>query len=237
MKRYLTYAILPLIGLFVSVIAYRMWQQSEARREAQQCEISFSRVPFNPNVGTRCLPNTVYLSRKRQYPEPSEVVDARCADLQQRLEQAVTNGSLELARTAIAEGANPNSPGDDYNLNRSLILATGMDRKDMVRLLLDNGADVNDRQCCCMECRTPLLVAVERGDECLVRMLIARGADACYDIPYTEGETIGSFAELRGNKEIAALVNQACATAWERDPQPEREIALLYSRMKAGRKF
>ena len=35
MKRYLTYAILPLIGLFVTVIAYRMWRQSEDRREIQ----------------------------------------------------------------------------------------------------------------------------------------------------------------------------------------------------------
>ncbi len=236
MKRYLICFVFAIGTLVALKMAYRRWPSTGTGVESRQCEIASSLVPFNRDLGTRCLPNTVYLIKKRQYPEPFEVFDPRCGDLQHRLAQAVENGNLESARAAIAEGANPNS-FSDYEPAHSLILATGMDRKDIVRLLLDNGADVNDPQCCCMECRTPLMAAVETGDVCLVRMLIARGADACYDIPYTDGETISTLAEQRGHKEIATLVNQACATAWKRDPQPDRELMLFWYRTTVGRKY
>ena len=158
----------------------------------------------------RCAPSTVYYSERNEYTDAGEgVVDSSCSKWQLELQKAVEAGNLSSARTALANGANPNSPGDDYDLIRALPLAARTGNVEMARLLLDNGADVDFQHCCCMACYAPLTYAVDNGNVEMVRLLVARGADVNYEIANSDGMTLRDSAAAKGNQEILKILDEA----------------------------
>ena len=83
-------------------------------------------------------------------------------------------GNIELARTAIANGANLNV--QDPEGNTLLIKAAQGGNKDIVELLLDNGAvdSINKKN---IHGQTALHLAAQGGHRAIVKALLAGGAD------------------------------------------------------------
>jgi uncharacterized protein len=107
--------------------------------------------------------------------------------------EALVTSEPELANALFAEGSTP------------LHLATLCNHKEIVRLLISNGADVNAKD---DNGYTPLFGAVfdyEAGDRReVVQLLITRGADV--NATDTDGLTPLHNAAMNGKKEIIELL-------------------------------
>jgi ankyrin repeat protein len=90
------------------------------------------------------------------------------------LHYAALDNDVELARSALADGVDPN--GADRDGFRPLHFAAQQGAAEVARLLLDAGADVDPANA---YGNTPLFVAVfnSRGDGSLIGLLRARGAN------------------------------------------------------------
>ena len=211
MKQYLVYFLAAVAAVVVGVLIYAL-----APYPAMRTHDLGASPPVQLAAGaTRCAASTVYYSERNGYTDAGEgIVDRSCSKWQLELQKAVEASDLKSARTALAHGANPNSPGDDYDLNHTLPLAARIGNIEMVRLLLGNGADIDFQQCCCMACYAPLTYAVDNGNVELVRLLVARGANVNYAIAYDEGMTLRKRAEQKGSKEILELLDEASSTSW-----------------------
>lgn len=93
------------------------------------------------------------------------------ADGMTPLLRAVRSGKLGLVRRLVAAGASPDAAAADGET--ALHLATTAGDAPMAALLLELGAEVDAR---CDSC-TPLLWAAHDGEDGLVRLLLAHGAD------------------------------------------------------------
>ena len=82
-----------------------------------------------------------------------------------------------------------------------LMFATQKGYADVVRKLLDQGADVNAQN---VFCRTPLMMAARHGYAEVVRDLLDRGADPA--VKNNEGDTAWMIATKKGYEEIAQLL-------------------------------
>jgi ankyrin repeat protein len=161
----------------------------------------------------RCQANTLYLWEKVEDIE-SGVVNPYCADLQSDLLNAAINNDLAKARRALAQGASPNSPGyekrrDYYESRRPLTSAAWEGSTEVLSLMLDNGADIEQEYCCCMSCRTALDFAVEAKHVETVKLLLARGANVKHKDSADPEWTTPRRAEEGGNQEIISLLHQA----------------------------
>ncbi|XP_014671481.1 PREDICTED: ankyrin-1-like [Priapulus caudatus] len=98
----------------------------------------------------------------------SHGADANAADSQGRnsLYYAAFSGWLDIVRLLLEAGADPTS----------LYHAACLVRMDIGRLLLEAGADPNVAKT--NSRAMPLMMAVNKGDEAVVRMLLSHGADA-----------------------------------------------------------
>ena len=84
---------------------------------------------------------------------------------------ATANGSLHRMQLLHLAGANVNERGSD---SAPLLLAAGQGRLDVVRYLLNEGADVNARE---LHGNTALTEATYYGHASIVKELLLRGAD------------------------------------------------------------
>lgn len=84
-------------------------------------------------------------------------------------------GHLELAKTLLREGADPNSAMS--NGNNALILAANRGHAQVVRVLAQGGADVNVRFNPAKDGSTPLIMASMNGHGECVRELVSSGAN------------------------------------------------------------
>lgn len=211
MKKYLVYFLAAIAVVFFGVLVYAFAPAPAIRPQGFRAD-----APVQLATGARrCAPSTTYYSERNGYTDLGEgVVDSYCAKWQLELQKAIEASNLESARKALAMGANPNSPGDDYDLNRALPLAGRIGNVEMVRLLLDNGGDIDFQQCCCMACYAPLTHAVDADNVELVRLLVARGADVNYAIAYADGMTLRTHAEQKGNKKVLKILDGAGALPW-----------------------
>lgn len=156
-------------------------------------------VPLQPteaNKGKRCAP--------RVYSDVGQDEDYNpfCYEVQRRLVKATHEGNLVDMRAALRDGAN--SDGSVYSFYYPpLRTAAGDGKADAVRLLLDNGSNVNQGD---FINGTPLMAAARNGHADVVRLLIERGADVCLK---ADGGTAAEFALKEGHKEIAELLNAA----------------------------
>ncbi len=168
-------------------------------------------ISTEQNGGRRCLAHTLYYpdatSQREFGAGESSLVDRNCANLQVRLEHAVSKNDLDDVHRALALGANPNSPGEYYWLNRPLTIASKYGSFALVKLLLDNGAEVDGQRARCVGCGTPLIWASHRNDLEMVRLLLERGARTDY-VELLADQTARSIAVSNGNREIVALLDQ-----------------------------
>jgi ankyrin repeat protein len=93
----------------------------------------------------------------------------------------------------------------------------------MVRLLLDNGANVNEVYICCFSASTPLMEAARYNHLETARLLLARGADVHFR-GYEEWTALKD-AEQAGNQEMIDLLDAAGAMSWRH--RAERRLLKL----------
>jgi hypothetical protein len=86
------------------------------------------------------------------------------------------------------------------------LVATLMERKDAVKVLLDNGAEVDFRA---SDGRTPLILAAGKGNKDIVELLLQSGADA--SLTDQAGQTAQTVAAAKGFNDIAELLRHAPA--------------------------
>jgi ankyrin repeat protein len=188
------------VGLTASCTNMRA-KQSDNRNSPQVTNNRETPVALHAtkqNKGERCGPR-VYTQSKGD-----EDYHPYCHAVQLKLVQASEKGNLDEMREALKEGANPD--GSVYDHFPPLLAATINGKTEAVRLLLDNGSDVNqeaDFQ------NTALGLAVEGRYIDVVRVLLERGANVCYK---TLDGTDEDFARKKGYQEIAELLNAAKAT-------------------------
>jgi ankyrin repeat protein len=89
-------------------------------------------------------------------------------------------------------------------VNRGLLIAALTGHKEIAKILLDNGAEVDSRA---DDGRTPLMLAAGKGDNDLVSFLLKAGADPT--LTDKSGATAGSLATAKGHAEVASRLQQA----------------------------
>jgi ankyrin repeat protein len=89
-------------------------------------------------------------------------------------------------------------------VNRGLLVAALTEHQEIVKILLDNGAEVDSRA---EDGRTPLMLAAGKGDNDLVAFLLKAGADPT--LTDKAGASAGSLAIAKGHQEIANRLQQA----------------------------
>ena len=126
-----------------------------------------------------------------------------CYKLQKKLVEAVIANNTSMVEKTLSDGANPLATFDDnYS---ALHTAAVYGNAELARLLLDNGANVNDGD---FISGTPLIAAVNNDHPDVVRLLLARGADVCIQ---ADGGSAKNFAERRSYVEIVQLLKAAGA--------------------------
>ncbi len=93
-------------------------------------------------------------------------------------------------------------------VNRALLVAALTGRKDIVKVLLDNGAEVDTRA---DDGRTPLMLAAAKGDADLVAALLAVGAEPT--LVDKSGATAAALAAAKGYNDLANRLQQSPAPA------------------------
>jgi ankyrin repeat protein len=120
------------------------------------------------------------------------------------LEAAIASGSVESVRVLLQHKADPNAPFKDGAL--PLTSAFRSDRAvDLVRVLLDAGADVNGKD----PWTTPIYPAISFGRTEAVRMMIERGADL--NVRDNYGNTPLHVAVLNGYQAVVDMLVAAKA--------------------------
>ena len=111
---------------------------------------------------------------------------------------AVEKGDIKAALKANYDGANLNKERNGTTL---LHYASRYSSKELIELLIDNGADVNARN---KEQSTPLLGAVAEGRMNIVELLVNKGADV--SAKYKRGRTALHDAAAYGHKGICEIL-------------------------------
>jgi len=99
------------------------------------------------------------------------------------------------------------------DLTRGLLFATLSEHKDVVKILLDYGAEVDSRS---GDGRTPLILAASKGNKDIVNMLLLAGADP--SLTDQSGATAESTAVAKGFREIADLLHGRTASKPTKTP-------------------
>jgi len=108
--------------------------------------------------------------------------------------EAVRKGDVAAVRAALDAGVPVDAP---FRYDRTaLSFAAGRDNLEIVRLLLERGADVNEKDS--FYGATPLSWAFDKGNAATARLLIEHGATAKADL-------LGDAVD-KGNPELVALV-------------------------------
>ncbi|HKX29449.1 MAG TPA: ankyrin repeat domain-containing protein [Blastocatellia bacterium] len=120
------------------------------------------------------------------------------------LHRAAQAGNLELIRTRLGTGQNPDAR--DSEGRTPLLEAVKAGQLEATRMLLNAGAGVNVSS---KNGRTPLLEAAEGGRNAVARLLIDAGAEL--DANQRGVGTALEVADREGNRELAVMLRQAGA--------------------------
>lgn len=132
-----------------------------------------------------------------------ELVNAYADDGFQPLGLASFFGQLEAARYLLKAGAAVNAPSRNGLAAAPIQSAAATGHTDIVKLLLDNGADPNVRE---QGGYTPLHAAAQNGDEDMILALIYGGADL--DAKSSDGKTPLDLAEEAGHESAASVLQE-----------------------------
>lgn len=121
------------------------------------------------------------------------------------LYNAVLDNDIENVKDILSKGGDPNVT--NFLGMTALNAAAGDGNIEIVKLLLDNGADINGVDL--MLGWTPLMSAANDGHNEIVKLLIKRGADI--DIQDTGGYTALIYAATAGETEAAKILIDAGA--------------------------
>lgn len=174
-------------------------------------EVTTAFVPEFAN-DAKCSDDAFYIEQDQAGYSDSEIVHPRCARLQRELANAAIAGDLVQMRAALRKGASAvSSAFSKYSgdASRPIVTAAWNKQTEAVRLLLDNGADVNSSYVCCMNSKSLLMVSVSMDDEQTTRLLIDRGASLSFTDEF-EGEDVFDTASRINNGAITAMLNDAC---------------------------
>lgn len=130
--------------------------------------------------------------------------------LQMQLFAAVSNNDVPQAKALLESGVSPLSA--DMDDDTPLIMAAAAGRRDMMQLLLDHGADVNQPG---LNGRSALRVAIEAQDPQTTGFLLMAGADPLmksYDSTRKQDITDVMAAAQCKNSEIVFAVSGAASS-------------------------
>jgi ankyrin repeat protein len=116
------------------------------------------------------------------------------------LMKAVYQGDTASVEALVAQS--------HQEVNRALLVAALTGHKEVVKVLLDNGAEVDTRA---DDGRTPLMLAAARGDNDLVAALLAAGADPT--LVDKSGATAAALASAKGYNDLANRLQKSSPTA------------------------
>jgi ankyrin repeat protein len=122
------------------------------------------------------------------------------------LEYAIYHSPVPFMRTLLELGADPNYL--DHAGFPSLIAAISagrVERREIAKLLLDFGADVEQRG---VNDYTPLHLAAAKNDVAVIQLLLSRGADPSARTRIDECLTPAEEAETRGFCEAAQILRR-----------------------------
>jgi len=115
---------------------------------------------------------------------------------------AAENGYIDMTRSLLESGANPNIV-DDYG-ETALMVASIEDETEIIKLLLDRGASINIQD---IDGNTAVMNASIYGNIDVVRILLDRGASI--NIINNDGYTVLDLASRRGgHQDIVRLFKQ-----------------------------
>ncbi len=152
--------------------------------------------------------------------------------------EAAARGHADIAGYLIAKGADVNAKGKGLtpllaaSAGGVIHLGPPGDKAKTIRILLENGADVNVQDESWLKSgRTPLMYAVMRGDSELVQALMDKGARL--DLKNRDGETALSLARKEGLEYITQLLERPAGSNAPAQSDPARTP--LLKAVKEGR--
>ncbi|HEY4815051.1 MAG TPA: ankyrin repeat domain-containing protein [Chthoniobacterales bacterium] len=159
----------------------------------------------DPNVTGRDGTSALMLASENNQPEIVKSLIGRGADPNRQDNNGWT-ALLKAAYQGNAKCIEILASHTKLELDRALLVATLMERKDAVKALLDNGAEVDFRA---SDGRTPLILAAGKGNRAIVELLLQVGADA--SLTDQAGQTAQAVAAAKGFSDIAELLRHAPA--------------------------
>lgn len=173
--------------------------------------------PIALEANERCQSGKIYVAEDTREVHEREgyefIVDNNCADLQHQLILAIGNDDINEVRRLISLGANPDtSDWANYQADRPFMVAIYHDTA-IVKVLLDNGAKVNEEYCCCAACRSPLTAAIDAEKVETAQFLVERGANLAYRPSWGDTDELRSALEIAlrsKNPQINHLADNVC---------------------------
>lgn len=134
----------------------------------------------------------------KQFLENGRDVNKTCLDGLVPIVKAVFEGNIDVMNVLLNYGANPDAT---FDTRSALSMSVIFNDIDAAKILIEAGADVDSYDGPGL---TPLMLAVDEGNEEMVKLLIAAGADA--SLNDIQKETALDKAFKRGNEKIIFLL-------------------------------
>ncbi|MCL2325760.1 MAG: ankyrin repeat domain-containing protein [Proteobacteria bacterium] len=148
---------------------------------------------------------------------------AEFEDVPEEVVTAAWGGNLKIVKRYVQQGGDPNRPIRNYSKPSLLIVAAGSGHAEMVRFLLENGADVKAAD---ELGKTALHGAADQGYLDIVKMLVEKGADVNAYSKVSNGLTPLQYAAGRGSMEtVEYLLENGAKVAF--GDSPERSFVLV----------
>lgn len=200
-----------LIGFILYLIIPLQHSASSINAEEFPPEQPTQFIPDRANQ-EKCHDETFYIKKSQVGYADSEVINERCASLQTALANAAIDGNLIEMRHLFQKGASARSPAfskHSSDARMPVITAAWAKQPQAIKLLIDNGADVNSHYSCCMSSKSLLMVAVTMNDAATTKLLLSRNSDLSYKDEF-EGYDVFDEAYRISNSAILVMLYSAC---------------------------